>query len=149
MPNPNINLLNVSAEEFEEQFMSVLFQLMRNNDNKPKMNYYLIRCPETSNLHSIPNLNIADLNMKCSSIYEYWWYLNMYSERIKLMYNYQDIITQVRDYLDYPEIRTATHEYIKYSYREIIDLVMAEFKFNVIQIPPQDANVSMNNLDDY
>lgn len=140
MPEPNINLLNISREEFKVGFMNVLVDLAVNNSRNSLKNYHLIRFPHYSNLENCSDVTLVKLNMKCSSIYDYWHRANIFSGTTDLLYNYGDIITQIRDYYDYPETRLPSLQlnYLKYSFREIVDLVMEDFKFSVIQFSPPE-----------
>lgn len=144
MPEPIINLFNISRNEFRNGFITALIRLIEENSNNPVKNYYMIRLPEYSN-QGIPNENIhnlTDLNMECTSVYHYWYLVNssIVDENTgsyeDLLYNYEEIATQVRDYIDYPEIRTIrlNVKRLKYDYREIVKLIMNDFKFYILQL---------------
>jgi hypothetical protein len=83
--------------------------------------------------------------MKCTSLYDYWCRINEFEDRDDLLYNYQSIVTEIRDYLDYPEIRTMNLTYIEYSFKEIVELIIDHFKMSVIKYSPHAINV---NVDD-
>ena len=139
MPEPNINLFNISRNEFRIGFMNALIRLIEENSMDRIKNYYMIRLPEYSN-ENVPNL--SDLNMECTSIYHYWYLANSFyvdentGSYEDLLYNYEDIANQVRDYIDYPETRTIQLDVkkLKYNYREIVKLIMDDFQFFVLRL---------------
>lgn len=137
MPDPCVNLLNIPEAEFKREFMGVLIDLIVNNQNNSKSIYYIIRIPEYTDYPSMFT-SLSDLNISCSSLYEYWFHVNTFNGRTNVLYNYQEIITQVRDYLDYPEIRTKEYKSIEYSFNEIINLVIDNFKFYTIKFVPEE-----------
>lgn len=139
MPEPNINLFNISRNEFKNGFINALLRLMEEHSMNARKNYYMIRCPEYSNL-SYENINLSRLNMECTSIYHYWYLVNSFNGDDELLYNYEEIDSQVRDYIDYPEIRTLKLKRLKYDYREIVKLVMNDFNTFVIQIFPHQIS---------
>lgn len=140
MPEPRVNLLNISREEFKRGYMDALLWLINQKSLDECNSYYMIRFPDYSNLLE-ENINLTCLNMSCTSIYHYWYCINTFNGKDNLLYNYEDIITQVRDYLDYPEMRTNELNHLKYCFREIVELVADDFKRYVINFRPHELNV--------
>lgn len=141
MPEPNINLLNISREEFKIGFINAMNRLIWENSSNPIKHYHLIRFPDYENMLSYENINLSTLNMKCTSMYQYWYRINTYNGSDEMIYNYDDIVTQVRDYLNYPEIRTIKLKYLKYSFREIVKLIVDNFNFIVVKFSPHQLNL--------
>jgi hypothetical protein len=147
MPESTVNLLYISEEEFKVGFMNMMQQLRVKNFENSHENYFLIRFPQCCNINSLnfANLSLDKLNMKCTSLYDYWCRINDFEDRDDLLYNYQNIVTEIRDYLDYPEIRTMNLIYIEYSFKEIVELIIDRFKMSVIKYSPHAINVNVDN----
>jgi hypothetical protein len=129
MPEPNVNLLYISEDDFDDLFFSVLQQLIEDinyNNNNFKYNFSIIR--------TIPNLDLNSqlrrYNYVASSIYDYF---DVFYDDF---YDYNWIISLIKKCEAYP--RDFTNRYnlygkrikfnkLEYSMIQIIHLVMSEF----------------------
>jgi hypothetical protein len=136
MPEPTINLLNISKEQFKQGFMDVLNQHISLHSNNPSRKYHLIRYPDYVNLENMIHTNLDKFNMNCTSIYSYWKHVNDFDGN-DLLFNYQHIIDIILDYLECPEARLIENlDSIKYSFSQIIQLCMSHFTYFIIQYSP-------------
>jgi hypothetical protein len=129
MPEPNINLLYISEDDFDNLFFSVLQQLIDNikyNNAHFKYNFSIIR--------TIPNLDLNSqlqrYNYVASSIYDYF---DIFYDDF---YDYNWIISLIKKCEAYPrDFSNRRNLYkkrikfnnLEYSMIQIIQLVMSEF----------------------
>lgn len=129
MPEPNINLLYISEDDFDDLFFSVLQQLIDNvkyNNTHIKYNFSIIR--------TIPNLDLNSqlqrYNYRTSSIYDYF---DVFYDDF---YDYNWIISLIKQCEAYPQDFANRHNLhgkkinfykLEYNMTGIIELVMSEF----------------------
>jgi hypothetical protein len=118
MPEPNIDLLKINSDFFEELFYKILIYLIDKNKSN-NLYYYQI---------SENYLRYLDTNQNYSccakSMYEY--FDNYYCK----FYNYEWIITRIKDYGNYPENYNfmCSYDELKYNMRYIVEFIIYEFE---------------------
>lgn len=120
MPEPNINLLYINPDDFDNLFYSVLGDLLRKNDTNTNILYNF------AILRPIPNLDLDDshlnkYNYRALNIYEY--FDTFYDD----FYDYQWIISLMKYYEACPQDYNYKYNKLNYSMIQIIQLVIDEF----------------------
>lgn len=147
MPEPRINLLNISEENFKQGFMNSLNQFIDIHSEKPLRKYHLIRYPHYISLENMTHVNLERYNMDCTCIYSYWKHVNDLDGN-DLLFDYQYIMDIILDYVENPETRIIEHlDHIKYSFSQIVELCMSHFTYFILQYCPHQLERLYAGLD--
>jgi hypothetical protein len=119
MPEPNVDLLNISPDEFDNLFYNILEELIKKNDTSPIIYNFTI-------LGTIPNLDFdtSDLckyNSRAKNMYEY------FDKFYEDFYDYEWIISLMKYCEAYPQDYNQIYNKLKYSMILIIELIIEEF----------------------
>lgn len=119
MPEPNIDLLYIDPDEFDDLFYSVLGDFLKKYDNRNNLYNFAI-------LRPIPNLdldnsNLHKYNYRTTNIYDY--FDTFYDD----FYDYKWIISLVKYYEAYPQDYNNKYDKLNFSMNYIINLVIDEF----------------------
>jgi hypothetical protein len=120
MPEPNINLLYINPDEFDNLFYSVLGDLLIKNDTGTNVlyNFAIVR--------PIPNLDLDDSHLNkynycTTNMYEY--FDTFYDD----FYDYQWVISLMKYYEIYSQDYNHKYDKLNYSMIQIIQLIIDEF----------------------
>lgn len=120
MPEPNINLLYINQDNFDNLFYSVLGDLLRKNDTNINILYNFAIVRPIPNL-DLDNSHLNKYNYRSTNIYEY--FDTFYDD----FYDYEWIISLIKYYEAYPQDYNYKYNKLNYSMIQIVKLVIDEF----------------------
>jgi hypothetical protein len=127
MPEPQINLLYINPDDFDDLFYSVLGDLLKIHDTAGSnilYNFAIIR--PITNL-DLDNSHLNKYNYRATNIYEY--FDTFYDD----FYDYQWIISLMKYYDTYPQDYNYKYDKLNVSMIQIIKLIIDEFSKSTFQ----------------
>jgi hypothetical protein len=128
MPEPNIDLLYIHQDDFNDLFYSVLGDLLKKYDDSTSRNVLY----NFAIIRPIPNLDLDDshlnkYNYRSTNIYDY--FDTFYDD----FYDYKWIISLIKYYEAYPEDYNHKYNKLIFSMTQIIQLIIDEFSKCIFQ----------------
>lgn len=134
MPEPNINLLNISEESFDDLFYYVLGNLINLNKNTTNYTFYIVSPIRNLDLN---NSRLQMYNHETTNMYDY--YDTFYDE----FYDYKWIIGLIMQCKAYPQDyvngysltgKKLKFDNLNYDMHQIIELVLYEFSKHMLRL---------------